>query len=48
MRKRHKALSAHAEFVPLYAVENEYPFIYARAADEEVRRGDRPVCGGAV
>ncbi|NLH97718.1 MAG: hypothetical protein GX477_10360, partial [Clostridiaceae bacterium] len=36
MRKRHKALSAHAEFVPLYAVENEYPFIYARAADEEV------------
>ena len=35
LRKKYKALSSHAEFVPLYAVENEYPFIYARAADEE-------------
>ena len=35
LRKKYKALSSHAEFVPLYAVQNEYPFIYARAADEE-------------
>ena len=36
MKKSHRALSAHAEFVPLYARENAYPFIYARAAGDEV------------
>lgn len=30
------ALAAYAEFVPLYARKNEYPFIYARAADGNV------------
>ena len=36
LRKQYKALSSYAELVPLYAVENEYPFVYARAAEEEV------------
>jgi glycosidase len=31
LRKREKALAAYAEFVPVYAKENTYPFIYARA-----------------
>lgn len=35
MKKNHGALSAHAEFVPLYATENAYPFVYARAAGDE-------------
>lgn len=30
------ALAAYAEFVPLYAEENKYPFIYARAKDRDV------------
>ena len=30
------ALAAYAEFVPLYAKENTYPFIYARAKDKDV------------
>jgi maltose alpha-D-glucosyltransferase/alpha-amylase len=29
------ALAAYAEFVPLYAKENTYPFVYARASGEE-------------
>ena len=29
------ALAAYAEFVPLYARENTYPFVYARASGEE-------------
>lgn len=36
IRKGEKALSAYAEFVPLYARENAYPFIYARAVDDDV------------
>ena len=36
MRKRHKALSAHARIRSCMRWGNEYPFIYARAADEEV------------
>ena len=30
------ALAAYAEFVPLYARENTYPFVYARAKDKNV------------
>ncbi len=30
------ALAAYAEFIPLYAKENSYPFIYARAKDNNV------------
>lgn len=30
------ALSAYAEFVPLFAKENTYPFIYARSKDKDV------------
>jgi len=30
------ALAAYAEFVPLYAKENTYPFIYARAKGKDV------------
>jgi maltose alpha-D-glucosyltransferase/alpha-amylase len=29
------ALAAYAEFVPLYAKKNTYPFIYARAKDKD-------------
>ncbi|MBN2012707.1 glycosylase [candidate division KSB1 bacterium] len=35
LRKQEKALRAYAEFVPVYAKENTYPFIYARACDNE-------------
>jgi len=31
LRKTNKALSAYAEFVPVYAKKDNYPFIYARA-----------------
>jgi maltose alpha-D-glucosyltransferase/alpha-amylase len=30
------ALAAYAEFVPLYAKESAYPFVYARASGDEV------------
>jgi maltose alpha-D-glucosyltransferase/alpha-amylase len=30
------ALANYAEFIPLYAKENTYPFVYARAKDKEV------------
>jgi maltose alpha-D-glucosyltransferase/alpha-amylase len=30
------ALAAYAEFVPLYAKENAYPFVYARAGGDEI------------
>jgi maltose alpha-D-glucosyltransferase/alpha-amylase len=36
LKKQEKALAAYAEFVPLFARENAYPFIYARAAGDEV------------
>jgi glycosidase len=36
LKKQEKALAACAEFVPLFARENTYPFIYARAAGDEV------------
>ena len=35
LKKDEKALDAYAEFVPVYAKENKYPFIFARAAGEE-------------
>jgi len=36
LKKEEPALSNCAEFVPVYAKENGYPFIYARAAGEDV------------
>jgi glycosidase len=36
LKKGEKALAAYAEFVPVFAKENTYPFIYARAAEDEV------------
>lgn len=36
LRKEQKALTAYAEWVPVYAKENTYPFIYARAAGDEM------------
>jgi len=35
LRKGHQALRSYAEFVPVYAKKNEYPFIYARANGDE-------------
>ena len=35
LRKQEKAFNAYAEFVPVYAKENKYPFIYARACGNE-------------
>ena len=35
LKKQEKALAAYAEFVPVYAVENEYPFVYVRANGDE-------------
>ncbi|MBN2426386.1 MAG: hypothetical protein JXR46_04330 [Calditrichaceae bacterium] len=34
LKKAEPALAAYAEFVPVYAEENKYPFIMARAADK--------------
>jgi glycosidase len=36
LKKEEAALTAYAEFVPVYAGENTYPFIYARASGNEV------------
>lgn len=36
LRKSEPALADYAEFVPLYAKENTYPFVYARAAGDDV------------
>lgn len=36
LKQTEPALSAYAEFVPLYAKENTYPFIYARANRNDV------------
>lgn len=36
MKKNEKALAAYAEFVPVYAKPNTYPFVFARAAGDEV------------
>jgi maltose alpha-D-glucosyltransferase/alpha-amylase len=36
LKHNEPALAAYAEFVPLYAKENAYPFIFVRAADKQV------------
>jgi glycosidase len=36
LKHSESALAAYAEFIPLYAKENTYPFIYARAKDKDV------------
>jgi glycosidase len=36
LKKEEAALTAYAEFVPVFAGENTYPFIYARASGNEV------------
>ena len=36
LRKSEPALANYAEFVPIYAERNAYPFVYARAAGNEV------------
>lgn len=36
LKKDQPALTAYAEFVPVYAKENTYPFIFARSAGEEI------------
>jgi glycosidase len=36
LRHSEPALTAYAEFVPLYARDNAYPFVYARAKDKDV------------
>ncbi len=36
LKKNEPALAAYAEFVPVYAKENTYPFIFARAAEEDI------------
>ena len=35
LKKSEKALTAYAEFVPVYAKENTYPFVYARANGDD-------------
>jgi len=36
LKKKEPALAAYAEFVPVYAKDNTYPFIFARAAGENI------------
>ncbi|MBN2484438.1 MAG: alpha-amylase, partial [Bacteroidales bacterium] len=36
LKRTEPALTAYAEFVPVYAVENTYPLVYARANNDEV------------
>ncbi|MBN2805849.1 MAG: hypothetical protein JXR22_04265 [Prolixibacteraceae bacterium] len=36
LKKNEAALTAYAEFVPVYAGVNQYPFVYARASGNEV------------
>ncbi|MBN1302393.1 MAG: hypothetical protein JW995_14345 [Melioribacteraceae bacterium] len=36
LKKTEHALAAYAEFVPVYAQDNTYPFVIARAADAEI------------
>lgn len=36
LKKKESALSAYAEFVPVYAKDNTYPFIFTRAAGENI------------
>jgi glycosidase len=36
LRKTEPALAAYAEFVPVFAKENTYPFVFIRAADQRI------------
>lgn len=36
LKKKEPALKGYAEFIPVYARENSYPFIFARANDDEI------------
>ncbi len=36
LKKKEPALAGYAEFVPVFAKENQYPFVFARAAGKEV------------
>jgi glycosidase len=36
LKRKEAALTAYAEFVPVYAKENTYPFIYARSKGDEI------------
>ncbi len=36
LKKSEPALTAYAEFVPIFAKENTYPFVFARAAGDDV------------
>jgi glycosidase len=36
LRKKEKALNAYSEFVPVYMKENSYPFVYARAYENNM------------
>ena len=36
LKKQEPALAAYAEFVPVYAKENTYPFIFARASGDDI------------
>ncbi|MFH1195867.1 MAG: alpha-amylase family glycosyl hydrolase [bacterium] len=36
LKKNEPALAAYAEFVPVYAKENTYPFVFARAAGDDI------------
>ena len=36
LKKTEPSLAAYAEFVPVYAKENAYPFIFARAAGDDI------------
>jgi maltose alpha-D-glucosyltransferase/alpha-amylase len=36
LKKSEPALAAYAEFVPVYAKENTYPFVFARASGDDV------------
>ena len=36
LKKSEPALLAQAEFVPVYAKENTYPFVFARAAGKDI------------
>ncbi|MEJ2629462.1 MAG: hypothetical protein P8078_13035, partial [bacterium] len=36
LKKSEPALTAYAEFMPVYVVENQYPFIYARANGDDM------------
>ena len=36
LRKKEKALTAYAEFIPVYTRQFSYPFVYARSCDDDI------------